>query len=188
MQHYFSALIKNKFNLVLFTGKKPYLSHYRQRIAGNIMIVLFDKRTTVFDVSDFVKTSKKLRSNVSEIQVRDIFQYNFIGICIAHKKDPYFLNTSYLIRNTFDRTPYELNVSLYSPTIENIFVLPTIEKLVSLTHSKYYYLRKKPMPLSTITFNYVIDMYDHDILHQEDLNIRTVERKSLRYEIRNSLS
>jgi ribosomal protein L19 len=182
MQHYFTTLYKNKLNFLLLTSKRPYLSNYPQRIAGKVLVVLFDKRTTVFEVSDFVKTSKKLRSNVSEVQTRDIFQYNFIGLCIAHKKDPYCVNTSFLIRNTFDRTPYELNVNLYSPTIENISVYNTIGKLVSSTHSKYYYLRKKPMPLSTIPFDYIIDMYDHDILHLEDLNIRAVEKRSLNYE------
>jgi len=167
MQQYFSTLIKNKYTILLSNSKKPYLADYRQRLTGKVMSVLFDKRTTTFEVSDFVKTSKKLRSNVTEVQSRDIFQYNFIGICIAHKKDPYILNTSFLIRNTFDRVPYELHVNLYSPIVENINVLHAIRKLIYITHSKYYYLRKKPMPMSTIYFDYVIDMYDHEIIHED---------------------
>nr|ADZ99047.1 ribosomal protein L19 [Physarum polycephalum] len=179
MQSYFTSLLKTKLNLLSITGKKPHLDYKRERLTGKVLSVLFDKRTTSFEVSDFIKTSKKLRSNISEVQVRDIFQYNFIGLCIAHKKDPFVINTSFLIRNTFDRTPYELHANLFSPIIESIHVHSAVEKLFYITHSKYYYLRKKPMPLSTIYFDYVIDMFDHDILHEEDSNIKAIEKKSL---------
>jgi ribosomal protein L19 len=175
MQQYISALVKSKLNILLTTDKQPYLGTYRQRLAGKVLAVIFDKRTTTFEVSDYVKTSKKLRSNTIDIQIKDIFQYTFIGICIAHKKDPFTINTSFLMRNTFDRFPYELTVNLYSPLVEDIDVLYHIQKLLYITHSKYYYLRKKPMPLSTIYFNYVVDMLDHDILDEEDSDINADE-------------
>jgi len=178
MQHYFSTLTKNKFNILMLTSKTPHLGEYQKRITGKVLTVIFDKRTTTFEVSDFVKTSKKLRSNVIEIQERDIFQYNFTGLCIAHKKDPYVINTSFLIRNTFDRIPYELHVNPFSPVIEDIHVHAVVEKLIYITHSKYYYLRKKPMPLSTITFDYVIDMFDHDIIKQDSSSINVKKEVS----------
>jgi len=143
MQQYNSILFKNNLYNFLTTNKKPYVKSYQQRLTGKILSVLFDKRTTTFEVSDFVKTSKKLRSNTTEIQIRDIFQYNFVGICIAHKKDLDTINTSFLIRNTFDQVPYELHVNLFSPIVEQINVLSHIKKLIYITHSKYYYLRKK---------------------------------------------
>jgi ribosomal protein L19 len=180
MKYYFSALVKAKFKHLNITNKRPYLAAHRQRIAGRVVTILFDKRTTTFEVSDFVKISKKLRSNTVEVQIRDIFQYNFLGLCIAHKKDPYLINTSFLVRNTFDRTPYELNVSLFSPIIESIAVVPSIQKLIHITHSKYYYLRKKPLPESTIRFNYVVDMFDHDTLYEEDSTIKEVEKNALK--------
>ena len=181
MKSSFSSLLKANFNLLITNSKKPYINAFNQRISGRVLSVIFDKRSTTFEVSNYVKTSKKLRSNTTETQIRDIFQYNFIGLCIAHRKDQYILNTSFLIRNTFDRIPYELRANLYSPLIEDISVLFFIKKLVHLKHSKYYYLRKKPMPESNITFDYVTDMYDHDILQEEDINVKAIENKRLHF-------
>jgi ribosomal protein L19 len=168
MQKLTSVLLKKKLDLLFFTTKRPYLYNRQYRLTGKILCVLFNKYSTIFEVSDYVKTSKKQRSNVTDVQVKDIFQYNFIGICIAHKKDSFMLNTSYLIRNTFDKVPYELMVNLYSPIIDEICVYVLIEKLIRITHSKYYYLRKKPAPMSTIFFDYVVDMFEHDIMEEVD--------------------
>jgi len=175
MQNYLSALTKTKFHHMLITSKKPYLADHHQRVAGKVISVTFDKKHTTFEVTDFIKISKKLRSNTVEVKTLDIFQYNFVGLCIAHKKDPYITDTSFLIRNAFDRIPYELNACLFSPIVESIRVLPSIEKLIHITHSKYFYLRNKSMPESTIYFDYVIDMYDYEVLHQQDPKIKELE-------------
>ena len=159
--------------------KVPYLNYHRQQITGRVLCVLFDKRETKFEMTDYIKTSKKHRTNIIEVQQREILQYNFTGLCIAHKKDPFYVNTSFLIRNTFDRTPYELNVCLNSPIIEEIYIRHAVEKIVYITHSKYYYLRNKPMPKSTIFFDYIVDMYDHDIIHEKDPYILAIENLGL---------
>jgi ribosomal protein L19 len=171
MQLFTSMLIKTKYKLFNASKKRPNLEQSHKRLTGKVLRVMFNKRTTKFEVSDFVKTSKKQRSNVVDVQVKDIFQYNFIGICIAQKRDEFVLNSSFLIRNTFDQFPYELCVPLYSPMVDAISVLNYIDKLLYYTHSKYYYLRKKPMPLSTIYFDYVIDMYAHDIDDTKDSSV-----------------
>jgi ribosomal protein L19 len=174
-----AVLRKNQLYLPIITNKKPYLADHHQRISGRVLSVNFNKKNTTFELSDFRKTSKKLRSNVVEIEIRDIFQYTFVGICIAHKKDQYLINTSFLIRNTFDRTPYELHVKLYSPIIENIGVLYDIKKLLHVSHSKYYYLRSKSMPESTIFFDYITDLYDHKVIHEDDSMLKEVENSGL---------
>lgn len=144
----------------------------KQRLTGQVLQVMFNKKTTSFEVTDFVKTSKKQRSNVVEVQIKDIFQYNFIGLCIAHKKDSYGLNTSFLLRNTFDHIPYELNVGLFSPIIDSINIHPLIKKLIRIRHNKYYFLRKKPLPQSTIMFEYVVDMFQQDIEEEYIINLK----------------
>ena len=161
------VLLKKKWILKNNTIKRPYLFEKNKRLSGKILCIIFNKFSTYFEVSDFVKTSKKQRSNVVDQQIKDIFQYNVIGICISQKKDQYFLNTQYIIRNTFERIPYEITLGLYSPIIETIFVYKLIEKFMYLTHSKYYYLRKKPMPMSTIVFDFVTDMFDQEIIQEE---------------------
>jgi len=117
--------------------------------------------------SDFVKTSKKQRSNIVDIKIKDILHYSFLGICIAHKKDPYGLNTSFTIRNVFDRVPVETIVILYSPVIDDVSIYSDIQKLKRIIHNKYYFLRKKPMPQSVITFDYVTDITE-DIINKKD--------------------
>lgn len=54
-----------------------------------------------------------------------------------------------------------------------------IEKFTYITHNKYYYLREKPMPLSTIYFDYVTDMFDQDIIEE----ILGIENKEIEYNI-----
>jgi hypothetical protein len=102
-----TILLKKKWILKNSSPKRPHLFEKNKRLAGKILCVMLNKSSTLFDVADFVKTSKKQRSNVVDVQIKDIFQYNFIGICIAQRKDQFFLDTNYIIRNTFDRQPYE---------------------------------------------------------------------------------
>lgn len=162
--------IKNKYLCSLSPKAPPKLfrrSQAKQGLSGRILCIVLNKHTTKFEVSDFVRVSKKHRSNVVDILVKDIFQYNITGICIRHKKDQFSINTSFLIRNVFDQFPYELNIPFYSPHIDYISILFYRQKLKYLTHSKYYYLRKKPLPQSKVVFDYVVGMYDHDIVDEE---------------------
>jgi ribosomal protein L19 len=116
-----------------------------------------------------VNKGKKQRSDIVQIQIKDILHYSFIGICIAHKKDPYGLNTSFTIRNVFDRVPVETIVILYSPVIDDVSIYSDIKKLKRIIHNKYYFLRKKPMPQSVITFDYVTDITADFINKKDDI-------------------
>jgi ribosomal protein L19 len=118
MKTFTTILLKKKWILKNSSPKRPHLFEKNKRLPGKILCVIFNKFSTFFEVSDYVKTSKKQRSNVVDLQIKDIFQYNFIGICIAQKKDQFLMNTNYIIRNTFDRQPYEMTINLFSPIIE----------------------------------------------------------------------
>jgi ribosomal protein L19 len=166
MKLYIATLLKKRLRLDWSTDKYPGITRHRQRLTGAVLEVSFNKHSTTFELSDFVKTSKKQRSNIVDVQIKDILQYNFIGICIAHKKDPYYLNTSFLIRNVFGRVPFELTVNLFSPILDSITAFPEIKKLLRITHNKYYYLRKKPMPQSLIEFDYVTETTE-DLVYEE---------------------
>jgi ribosomal protein L19 len=173
MKKFFAVLLKKNLNLFLNNHKYASLYLYKRSqskkgLAGRILRVSLNKHSTKFEVSDYVRQSKKHRSNVVDILVKDIFQYNFTGICIKQTKDQFALNTSFLIRNVFDQFPYELNVPLYSPLIDYIGVLFHRQKLKYLTHSKYYYLRSKPFPQSKTEFDYVVGVYDADFIEESD--------------------
>ena len=161
------VLQKTKEVLVNFEEKASSLNTYWQRVGGKIMMLSFDKRITTFELTDFEKRSKKLRSNTIEVQIKDIFQYELLAICISTKRDQYLVNTAFLLRNVVDRTPYEFNIPLFSPIVEDLAVLFQHDKLKHLTKSKYYSLRDKPMPESTVNFYYIADMLDPDIVEKE---------------------
>jgi ribosomal protein L19 len=152
------SLLKKKLYFRTVENKRPDLRMPSFRLPGSVLKILLNKQSTVFELSDFVKTSKKQRSNITEAQVKDIVQYNFIGICIAQRKDMFYSNTSFLIRNTFDRFPYELSVPLFSPLVDDIIVVFDLERPFFCKRNRFYYLRKKPAPMSTIIFDYVIDL------------------------------
>lgn len=159
----------------MMPNEKLSLIRHHPRIAGKVLSIDLNKKKTNFELSDFKRTSKKLRSNVIEIKIRDVQQYTFVGICISHKKDVYITNTSFLLRNTFDRIPYEAHFKLYSPYIDNISILHFVKKLI-INHSRFFFLRTKSMPKSTVVFDYITDIYDHDCLHEEDLVLKEIEK------------
>jgi len=163
MKLYTAALLKNEYTVLMSYGKERHIGARHLRVTGKAVQVVFNEQTTRFEVSDFVKTSKKQRSNIVDIQIKDILHYNFIGLCIAHKKDPYGFNTSFTIRNVFSRVPVELVVMLFSPVIDRVSIYTDIKKLRRITHNKYYFLRKKPMPQSVINFEYVTDITEDEI-------------------------
>jgi ribosomal protein L19 len=176
----FASLFKQNYSILLLNDKDKHLNlttrnQVNKGLSGRVVKVSLNKHSTKFEVSDYVTISKKQRSNVVDILEKDIFQYNFTGIVISQKKDQLVLNTSFLIRNVFDQFPYELNVPLYSPIVDYISVLFYRPKIRYLTHSKYYYLRKKPFPLSKVFFDYVVGMYDHDIENDKVIDLVQVE-------------
>lgn len=93
------------------------------------------------------------------------------------------MNASFLLRNTFDHIPYELNVNLFSPIVDSIAIHPLIRKFIRITHNKYYYLRKKPLPQSTIIFDYVIDMFKQDVEEEYLGNLKRLGTNMARREI-----
>ena len=54
------VLLKKKWILKNNTIKRPYLFEKNKRLSGKILCIIFNKFSTYFEVSDFVKTSKNI--------------------------------------------------------------------------------------------------------------------------------
>lgn len=162
-----AALLKKNISLLYNISKARKPNVKLKVIAGQLLQLTLSQKITKFDMTDYIRVSKKHRSNTVDVIIRDIFQYVFTGICIRHRKDIYDLNTSFLLRNVFDQFPYELQVPLYSPFIDSINVLLFRPKIQALIHSKYYYLRNKPLPMSKVLFAYIVGVSDPSILDKE---------------------
>lgn len=121
---------------------------------GKLLQVFFLTKFTKFDIAEYVKVSKKQRTNISEKKVKDVLQYSFLGYCFDFKKDNQGLNCSYSLRNVLDGFPIEMIFPIYSPTISCISFQEKMYQKKS-TKAKYFFLRKKPSPESLIEFNYV---------------------------------
>jgi ribosomal protein L19 len=171
MKQYLTILLKKNLTILITQHKSNKIMFTKKnRLSGRVLRVCLHDHYTKFEVSDYVKISKKLRSNVVEHIEKDILKYNLVGICLSFYGDPYILNTSFLIRNVFDSFAYEFTCPYQSPIVDYISVLLSKVKIKHLTKSKYYYLRKKPLPLSEVIFEYVIDMHSVDDDLTEDNN------------------
>lgn len=151
-------------NLNLTMKKKKFT------FGGKLLQVFFLTKFTKFDIAEYVKVSKKQRTNISEKKVKDVLQYSFLGYCFNFKKDFDGINCSYSLRNVLDGFPIEMIFPVYSP---NISCLSFLEKLYQKksTKSKYFFLRKKSSPESLMEFDYVIRK-------KEEVNIK--KKKSIK--------
>lgn len=62
------------------------------KVPGRIISVAFNKEATKFELTDYIKVSKKHRSNVVDVLVKDVFQYT-LPEYVSSKKRSYSLNT-----------------------------------------------------------------------------------------------
>lgn len=157
-------LLKKTILILSIIDKQRFLLLYYPRITGNVLRIAFTTAATKFNLGDFVKTSKKLRSNFNKVLEREPLQYDYIGICIAQKKDPYIINTSFLVRNAYQHIPFELRINLFNPVLDFISVHLNIHKFYRLIRNKYYYLRNKPVPESVVNHQFALNI-DHDQNH-----------------------
>jgi ribosomal protein L19 len=149
-----SLILKRLTNIILNGAKYriPEKIINDRNLKSSIWHVGFNTNVTRFSMGDYIKVSKKLRSNVVNKVEYDINVYSFKGILISDYADP--LNASYLIRNIFDTIPYETRVILYSPAVDYVTYDPFVQVLYH--RSKLYYLRDKPLPQSTVSFTYIV--------------------------------
>jgi hypothetical protein len=150
--------IKKKLNYttVQYSIKHPNYSSYREQTYKKLKTICvgYNTQETNFNMSDFIRQSKKLRSNVIDRVELDISIYTLKALLVREKKG--YLNTdcTYLLRNVFNSVPYEVNIVLQSPVIDFIardYGNPRIFKRRYLR-----FLRKKPLPYSKVVFPYII--------------------------------
>ena len=147
-------------NLNLTTIKKKF------SFGGKLLQVFFLTKFTKFDIAEYVKVSKKQRTNISEKKVKDVLQYSFLGYCFNFKKDPDSINCSYSLRNVLDGFPIEMIFPVYSPSISCISFQEKMFQKKS-TKAKYFFLRNKPSPQSFFEFNYVTRKKDFIIINKK---------------------
>ena len=135
-------------NLNLQKKKKKF------NFGGKLLQVFFVTKFTKFDIAEYVKVSKKQRTNISDKKIKDVLQYCFLGYCFNYKKDNKGVNCSYSLRNVLDGFPIEMIFPVYSPAIS---CLSFLEKMYQrkATKSKYFFLRNKPFPESFVEFSFV---------------------------------
>lgn len=136
-------------NFINFSERKLYTG-------GRLLLVQWKTYYTKFEISDYVSVSKKHRTDIAKKVVKDILYYSFVGICVGYKRNGTGINSSFLLRNSFDGFPLEMVFPLFTPAILGIGVYTNRRKLFLFGRNKYFYLRKKENPQSTALFEYVL--------------------------------
>jgi len=151
-----SFLSKSYINIWINSYKYPLPEKLvkQRRMTSSIWHVGFNPNTTRFSMRDYIKVSKKLRSNIVDRIDYDISIYRITGLLVSEHN--HHINTTYLIRNVFDSIPYEVRVILYSPAIDYV----TFDYFVQLLYkrNKLLYLRDRPIPESTVKFTYIVGL------------------------------
>ena len=149
-QKIIQQILSSKNDNLNLTEKKKKFS-----FGGKLLQVFFLTKFTKFDIAEYVKVSKKQRTNISEKKVKDVLQYCFLGYCFNFKKDLDGVNCSFSLRNVLDGFPIEMIFPIYSPAINCVsFQEKMFQK--KATRAKFYFLRKKSSPESLVEFSYVI--------------------------------
>ncbi|RYX79879.1 50S ribosomal protein L19 [bacterium] len=153
-------LKKQKILINIIQNKNDNLNFSKNELkknfsfGGKIVKVFWKTQFTKFDIAEYVKVSKKQRTNISEKKVKDVLQYSFLGYCFNFKKDALGINTSFSLRNVLDGFPIEMIFPLYSPVILTLGLSKLVE-ISNISRNKMYFLRKKALPMSTLDFDYV---------------------------------
>jgi hypothetical protein len=153
-----SLLGKTDFTISLNSSKLPNtkLSLVRKKNLRKLktLCIGYNTHETHFVLSDFIRQSKKLRSNVIEKVEMDISLYSLKAIILRERATinrPW--ERTYLIRNVFSSVPYEANVILQSPAID--FAARDYSNPRFYKRKAILFLRQKPLPQSKITFIYI---------------------------------
>ncbi|RYE05345.1 MAG: 50S ribosomal protein L19 [Rickettsiaceae bacterium] len=150
-QKLLTNIIQNKNDNLNFS-KEELKNNFS--FGGKIIKIFWKTQFTKFDIAEYVKVSKKQRTNISEKKVKDVLQYSFLGYCFDFKKDVLGTNTSFSLRNVLDGFAIEMIFPLYSPVILTLGLSKMFEH-TKVSRNKMYFLRKKALPMSTLDFDYV---------------------------------
>src|SRR6201996_4658544 len=146
----------NLLNSIKVPNAQKYLNKdvLRNQRKLRTLCVGYNTKETHFVMSDFIRQSKKLRSNVIEKVEMDISLYSIKAIILDEKASLLFpLERTFLIRNVFSSVPYEAHIPLQSPIIDfasRDYINPRLYRRNYLR-----YLREKPLPQSKIVFTYI---------------------------------
>lgn len=119
---------------------------------GRPIEIAYHAEMTKFEISDFIKQSKKTRSHKVDIKEKALLQYTLVGKCIKFNNRGF--HTTFTLRNIIDLTSYELNFSIYSPLIV-VFLVRNYRK-VRYKKAHLYHLRQVEPVKSLVKYDYVI--------------------------------
>jgi len=124
---------------------------------GKIIEIAFNTEFTHFNVQDFVKQSKKTRSNKIEYAEKQVLLYSVVGKCIRYRNRGSY--TTFIIRNVIDLTSYELTYFIFSPLLKYFCIRDTQEKTLKNPYKRAttYFLRTTAPVKSSVPFDYVLD-------------------------------
>jgi ribosomal protein L19 len=128
-----------------------------RRPRGEIIEIAFNTEFTHFNIQDFVKQSKKTRSNKVEYAEKQILLYSMVGKCIHYRNRG--SHTTFTIRNVVDLTSYELTYFIFSPLLKYYGIRQTQHNIIKHPYKRAtaYFLRHHPPVESATPFDYVLD-------------------------------
>jgi hypothetical protein len=178
--------IKKKLNFttVQHSIKHPNYSSYRKQTYKKLKTICvgYNTQETNFTMSDFIRQSKKLRSNVIERVELDISIYILKALLVREKKG--YLNTdcTYLLRNVFNSVPYEVNIVLQSPVID--FIARDYGNPRRFKRRNIRFLREKPLPYSKVVFPYIVGFIPLNMVIENKYEYITnkIAEKNLNYQ------
>lgn len=180
--------IRKKLNFTTISNsiKHPNYTHFNKRrnIRLKSACVGYNTQETNFNMSDFIRQSKKLRSNVIERVELDISIYTLKALLLRVRKGYLNSDCTYLLRNVFNSVAYEVNVVLQSPVIDFVARDPYNPRRFKRKNIKF--LREKSLPHSKIVFPYIVGYiplgvttenrysYIFNLIHQNNKNYQYV--------------
>jgi len=98
--------------------------------------------------------SKSLRSGICSLNFKrsviEQYFYRFVGYCISARNRG--IGSTFIVRNVLKYDPIEYTFHKHSPLIDSYFYRIYLHYK---RKSKLFFLRRKPIPLSRITFKYL---------------------------------
>ena len=164
----FVNILKQKIlNNNIFLYKKILLKEFNRQLAltqravvnprSHIARIVLDNKITYFEISDFMKFSKKTNRTVSfQKQDKEVLQYSYVGKAIKFNSN--FISSTVRIRNSHMLYSYEMSFHIFSHTIITYSINQSKYKKHKYLHGKNYNLRKKTPIFSFIPFAFGIPL------------------------------
>lgn len=127
------------------------------RPRGEIIDIAFNTAFTHFNVQDYVKQSKKTRSNKIEYAEKEVLLYSMVGKCIRYRNRGF--HTTFIIRNVTDLTSYELTYFIFSPLLLYYCIRKAPRGIIKHPYKRAttYFLRQHAPVKSVVPFDYVLN-------------------------------